>query len=134
MNAPNAEFAINLSHISHETQNYLQSNLDAKPNHQWESMTSAIHLYPNDTNDGYIIEVNASCFHKRLGSDIPSDLASCMHLSLDFGHTIFELNATARRFQYLPWYDYNTPTETTPAHSVEYCYCGNKLMYCRNLM
>lgn len=129
----NKPFVINLQHISHETQEYLRENMAGNDNLGWTSETTAISAFHNKTPNGFVILVNEDKLKNSLNPDIPADLAVCANLAIDMDCTTFELNPDARRLTYIPWYDYNVPTATTPAYTIEYCYCGGQVMYIKNL-
>ena len=129
----NKPFVINMQHLSHETQEYICEKMADNDNLGWTSETTAVSVFHNKTNDGFVILVNEDKLKNTLNPDVLADLAVCANLAIDMGYTTVELNPEARRLYYIPWYDYNVPTETTPAYTIEYCYCGGQVMYIKNL-
>ena len=86
--------------------------------------------------DGYLIGVHKDNFEANVQfkSNIPVDLETIVALALDIGCEVIYIDESERELSYLPVYRYTQSiNDFYEKISVERCYCGNELVYEREL-
>lgn len=133
------EFNINIRHIRHKDRLWLADRVNEDQSNSKINVSLMPTQFAAFTNGesfpSYLIKFDKTKLttEKYPPEDIPHTIIAACYLAMDMGYSEFYVTGHGAVFPYLPYYDYNVPTETTPAHTIEYCMQGGNYLYIKNI-